>query len=210
MEIEVKLRLLTAAAHLRLTTILAPFHLKTLHQRNLFFDTPRNDLSTRRAVLRLRFFQNGVTAASATDPPRCVVSLKAKPTLVNGISRVEEDEEEIDHGLAKECVDSPSKLSSLESRVLKRVREEFGLNDFLGFVCLGGFDNVRSVYEWRGVKLEVDETKYEFGNCYEIECETGEPERVKTMIEDLLRENDVEFSDSNMTKFAVFRSGKLP
>ncbi|KAF2583567.1 hypothetical protein F2Q68_00003581 [Brassica cretica] len=165
MEVEVKLRLLTAAAHLRLTTLLSPFHLKTLHQRNLFFDTPQNDLSLRRAVLRLRFLQN--------TSQRCVLSLKAKPTLANGISRVEEDEEEIDAGL-------------------------------------GGFENVRNVYHWRGVTLEVDETKFDFGNCYEIECETEEPERAKSMIEEFLSLNNIEFKDSDMTKFAVFRSGNLP
>ncbi|KAG7578999.1 CYTH domain [Arabidopsis thaliana x Arabidopsis arenosa] len=210
MEVEVKLRLLTAAAHLRLTTLLTPFHLKTLHQRNIFFDTPKNDLSLRRAVLRLRFLQNAAVSAASSSPPRCIVSLKAKPTLANGISRVEEDEEEIEYGIGKECVDSPAKLSDIESRVLKRVKEEYGFKDFLGFVCLGGFENVRNVYEWRGVKLEVDETKYAFGNCYEIECETEEPERVKTMIEEFLTENKIEFSNSDMTKFAVFRSGKLP
>ncbi|XP_010467163.1 PREDICTED: triphosphate tunel metalloenzyme 3-like [Camelina sativa] len=208
MEVEVKLLLLTAAAHLRLTTLLTPFHLKTLHQRNIFFDTPKNDLSLRRAVLRLRFLQN--SAAVSAPPPRCIVSLKAKPTLANGISRVEEDEEEIDYGVGKECVDSPDKLSAVGSRVLKRVQEEYGCKDFLGFVCLGGFENVRNVYEWRGVKLEVDETKYAFGKCFEIECETEEPERVKTMIEEFLTENKIEFSNSDMTKFAVFRSGKLP
>ncbi|XP_010496025.1 PREDICTED: triphosphate tunel metalloenzyme 3-like [Camelina sativa] len=208
MEVEVKLRLLTAAAHLRLTTLLTPFHLKTLHQRNIFFDTPKNDLSLRRAVLRLRFLQNA--AAVSAPPPRCIVSLKAKPTLANEISRVEEDEEEINYGVGKECVDSLDKLSAVGSRVLKRVQEEYGFKDFLGFVCLGGFENVRNVYEWRGVKLKVDETKYAFGKCFEIECETEEPERVKTMIEEFLTENKIEFSNSDMTKFAVFRSGKLP
>ncbi|KAJ0241781.1 Triphosphate tunnel metalloenzyme 3 [Hirschfeldia incana] len=204
MEVEVKLRLLTAAAHLRLTTLLTPFHLKTLHQRNLFFDTQQNDLSLlHRAVLRLRFLKN-------TSSQRCVLSLKAKPTLANGISRVEEDEEEIDAGFAEACVDSPAKLSDLGSRVLNRVREEYGFKDFQKFVCLGGFENVRNVYEWRGVKLEVDETKFAFGNCYEVECETEEPERVKSMIAEFLSENGVEFKDSDLTKFAVFRSGKLP
>ncbi|CAH2052066.1 unnamed protein product [Thlaspi arvense] len=104
--------------------------------------------------------------------------------LANGISRVEEDEEEIDAALAKECVDSPSKLSVLGSRVLKRVKEEYGFTDFLGFVYLGGFEN--------------------------IECETEEPERAKTMIEEFLTVNKIEFKDSDMTKFAVSRSGKLP
>lgn len=124
---------------------------------------------------------------------------------------MEEDEEEIDAGSGQECVDSPSKLSDLgSSRVLKRVREEYGFEDFRGFVCLGGFENVRNVYEWRGVKLEVDETKFAFGDCYEVECETEEPERVKSMIAEFLSGNSIEFKDSDMTKFAVFRSGKLP
>ncbi|CAN8258061.1 unnamed protein product [Cochlearia groenlandica] len=214
MEVEVKLRLLTSASHLRLTTLLTPFHLKTLHHRNLFFDTPKNDLYLRRAVLRLRFLRNNATSAPSPLPPpppsRCVLSLKAKPTLANGISRVEEDEEDIDVVLAEECVVSPSKLSDIGSRILKRVKDEYGFKDFLDFVCLGGFDNVRSVYEWRGVKLEVDETNYAFGNCYEIECETEEPERAKAMIEEFLTANEIEFADSEMSKFAVFRSEKLP
>ncbi|XP_010533115.1 PREDICTED: triphosphate tunel metalloenzyme 3 [Tarenaya hassleriana] len=210
MDVEVKLRLLTAATYHRLTTVLAPFHLRTLRQHYLFFDTPRNDLSSRDLVLRLRF-QSYVGSSPAS--PRGVIDLKAKPTLVNGICRVEKDEEDIDHGFARECMVSPWKLCSLESRVLKRVRRELGFgdgSDNLGFVCLGGFENLKSEYEWGGERLEVDETMYGFGTCYEIECETGEPERVKTMIEGFLKEQGIEFSDSDSTKFVVFRSGKLP
>ena len=40
-----------------------------------------------------------------------------------------------------------------------------------GLVCLGGFKNVRDVYQWNGLSLEVDETKYDWGTVYEIECE---------------------------------------
>ncbi|XP_021912424.1 triphosphate tunel metalloenzyme 3-like isoform X2 [Carica papaya] len=203
MEVEVKLRLPDAAAHRRLTTLLSSFHIKTLHQRNFFFDTSQSDLSSRRAVLRLRFLENDAVS-------RCIVSLKSKPTLVNGISRVEENEEDLDFSVARECVDDPSKLLSIESRVLKRVGEEFGVGAEVGLACLGGFENLREVYEWNGVKLEVDETRYAFGTCYEIECENEDPERIKKMIEEFLRENEIGFSDSEMTKFAVFRSGKLP
>ena len=39
--------------------------------------------------------------------------------------------------------------------------------------CLGGFRNVRSDYKWpHAVKLELDETLYEWGTVYEIEVET--------------------------------------
>jgi uncharacterized protein YjbK len=69
---------------------------------------------------------------------------------------------------------------------------------------------VRAVYEWQGLKLEVDETGYDFGTCYEVECESADPERVKLLIERFLEENGIGFSYSDTSKFAIFRSGKLP
>ena len=37
---------------------------------------------------------------------------------------------------------------------------------------MGGFENIRDVYEWEGFTLEIDETIYDFGTNFEIECET--------------------------------------
>lgn len=203
MEVEVKLRLKDSSAHRHLITLLSTFHVGTVNQHNLFFDTPTSSLSSQRAVLRLRFLDKDA---------RCIVSLKAKPTLVDGVSRVEEDEEEVDPKAARECVENPSKLFDLESRVVRRVREEFGVEEESGngFVCLGGFENVREVFEWRGLKLEVDETKYAFGTNYEVECETEDPEAAKTLLEELLNDNGIVYVSSEMTKFAVFRAGRLP
>lgn len=202
MEVEVKLRLANAEAHRQVTTLLAPSHIKTHCQENLFFDGAAGELSSRRAVLRLRFYD---------DDARCVVSLKAKAVLVNGVSRVEEDEEDLDPKIGRHCVAEPGKLDSVvESRVLRRVKEEFGVVGEKGYVGLGGFKNVRSVYEWKGLKLEVDETSFGFGTLYEIECESADPERAKQVLEDFLKENGVEYSYSEMSKFAIFRSGKLP
>lgn len=98
------------------------------------------------------------------------------------------------------------------SEIMKRVREEYGLGggDDKKLVCLGGFRNVRAVYEWDGLKLELDETRYDFGTCYEVECETLEPERTKNLLEELLKSNGVEYSYSKANKFAIFVSGKLP
>ena len=39
-------------------------------------------------------------------------------------------------------------------------------------VCLGGFRNVRSDFDWAGFKLELDETQFDWGTVYEIEVET--------------------------------------
>ncbi|KAI4335639.1 hypothetical protein L6164_014271 [Bauhinia variegata] len=201
MEVEVKLRLTNAEAHRQVTTLLAPFHIKTHRQENLFFDGAAGELSSRRAVLRVRFFD---------DDARCVVSLKAKAVLVNGVSRVEEDEEDLDPKIGRDCVAEPGKLGSVESRVLGRVKEEFGVVGEKAYVGLGGFRNLRNVYEWKDLKLEVDETDFGFGTLYEIECESADPEGAKHLLEDFLKENGIEYSYSQVSKFAIFRSGKLP
>ncbi|XP_057968841.1 triphosphate tunnel metalloenzyme 3 [Malania oleifera] len=200
MEVEVKMRLPDAAAHGALAAVLSPFRLKTHRQDNLCFDGAAGELSSHRAVLRLRFYD---------DDAICVVSLKANAVLINGVSRVAEDEEELDPAIGRSCVAEPARLRSVESRVVKRARDEFGVGDG-GFVCLGGFKNVRDVYEWKGLKLELDETKYEFGTCYEIECESADPEGVKKLLEEFLKENEISYSYSKASKFATFRSGKLP
>lgn len=195
-----KLRLRDKASHQKLLSLLSPFHVATHHQYNTFFDGLAEELSSRRAVLRLRFHEE-------SHLPKCFVCLKAKAVIANGVSRVEEDEEEVDPAVGKDCLEDPQKLMNVDSRVLRRVKEEFGIK---GFVALGGFRNVRGVFEWKGVKLEIDEVKYDFGDMYEVECESLEPERVKGIIEEFFKENEIEYSDSVMSKFAIFRAGKFP
>ncbi|XP_071724438.1 triphosphate tunnel metalloenzyme 3 [Rutidosis leptorrhynchoides] len=204
MEVEVKLRIKDLENFDKLKTLLKTFHFKTLNQENHFFDTPDNDLSVNRSVLRIRIVNNDEIGTKA------IVCLKSKPVLIDGVSRVEEDEEEIDGAVALSYVKDSSLLNTLDSRILKRCRDEFGVVNEKGIVGLGGFKNVRNVYTWRGLKLEVDETQYEFGNCYEIECESEDPESVKMELEGFLNENGIDYKYSEMTKFAVFRSGKMP
>jgi uncharacterized protein YjbK len=181
--------------------LLSPFHVITHRQHNLFFDGSDSELSSRRAILRLRFYGND---------ERCVVSLKAKAVIVNGVSRVEEDEEDLDPKVGRDCVAEPGKLGLVESRIMGRVKEEFGVVGENGFLGLGGFKNVRSVYDWKGLKLEVDETDFDFGTLYEIECESADPEEAKRILEEFLKENGIDYSYSVVSKFAIFRSGKLP
>lgn len=211
MEVEVKLRIPESSAHQRLSDLLAPRHLRTHHQENVFFDGSRGELSSRLAVLRLRFYDGDI---------RCVASLKARALLSDGVSRVEEDEEDVDPSAARACIAEPWRLLSLPaavvgcggpSRILKRVVVEFGAGgEVPEFVCLGGFRNVRAVYGWdEGLTLELDETHYDFGTSYELECETTEPDRAKELLEGFLKENEIPYSYSTASKFAVFRAGKL-
>lgn len=208
MEVEVKLRLPDSASHQKLSSLLSPFHAKTLIQENIFFDGSNSELSSNFAVLRLRFSNLN----NNNNNPHSVLSLKAKPVISDGISRVEEVEEPLDSTLARACIAEPWRLLSVDSSsIIRRVKEEFGVGERgKGLVCLGGFRNVRAVYEWQGLKLEVDETGYDFGTCYEVECESDDPQRVKRLIERLLEENGIGFSNSETSKFAIFRSGKLP
>ncbi|XP_022965950.1 triphosphate tunel metalloenzyme 3 [Cucurbita maxima] len=198
MEVEVKLRLPDSVSHGQVSTLLSPFHVKTHRQENFFFDGSSGELSARRAVLRIRFYD---------DDARCVISLKARAVLVDGVSRVEEEEEELEPSVGRACVENPQRLKEVESRIMGRVKDEFGPS---GFVGLGGFGNVRGVFEWNGLKLELDESSFEFGTLYEIECESTDPDAAKKMIEDLLKENQIAYWYSEASKFSIFRSGKLP
>ncbi|XP_031283886.1 triphosphate tunnel metalloenzyme 3-like [Pistacia vera] len=201
MEVEVKLRLKNSTAHQQVSNLLSPFHKKTLFQENIFFDDKHSKLSSNLAVLRLRFYNLN---------SHCVLSLKAKPSISNGISRIQELEEPLPVATATECVSKPSLLSKIDSKIMALVKNEYGVGENSEFVCLGRFKNVRGVYEWKGLKLELDETIYGFGTCYEIECESLDPERDKKLIEGFLEENGIEYEYSQVSKFAVFRSGKLP
>lgn len=210
MEVEVKLRLPGSASHQKLSSLLFPLHAKTLIQENIFFDGSNCELSSNLAVLRVRF--SNLNDSNTSTNPQSVLSLKAKPIVSDGISRVEEVEEPLDPILARACIAEPWRLLSVDSSsIIRRVKEDFGLGDReKGLVCLGGFRNVRAVYDWQGLKLEVDETNYDFGTCYEVECESSDPERDKKLIERLLEENGIDFSYSESSKFAIFLSRKLP
>ncbi|WVZ04198.1 hypothetical protein V8G54_025004 [Vigna mungo] len=109
MEVEVKLRLADANAHRRVTSLLSPFHVVTHRQKNLFFNGVASELSERRTVLRLRFYG---------DNEWCVVSLKTRAVLVETVSRVKKDEEDLNPRVGHECVAELEKLGSVESRVL--------------------------------------------------------------------------------------------
>ncbi len=99
MELEVNLTLLDAIAPRHVTTVLTPFHVTTHRQENNFFDRSSNELSSRRAILRLQF---------ANTDPHCVVTLKAKAVIVDSVSRVEEDKEVLDAAISRECLAEPA------------------------------------------------------------------------------------------------------
>ncbi|CAM6100846.1 unnamed protein product [Calypogeia fissa] len=197
MEIEVKLKLSGPEAHEKVAKLLKPFHDVTHMQENVFFDGANKELSSRKSVLRLRFYD---------EDKKCVVTYKGDAVIESGISRGEELEEEIDVVRGRDYVAYPKRIAISTSELLKKVVSKFGATDF---VCLGGFRNIRSVYKWEGLKIELDETRFDFGTAYEVECEDTDPERVRQVLGNLLDSNGIQYSYSTKSKFAVFRSGKL-
>jgi len=115
-------------------------------------------------------------------------------------------EEDIDVALARSCVADASQLQGSGCKLLQQIIREY---DCEKFVCLGGFRNVRNVYDWEGVKLELDETQYAFGTTYEIECETTDPERFRQLLGELLDKNGISYRYSTISKFGIFRAGKI-
>lgn len=210
MEVEIKLRLPDAAAHRRLSTFLAPRLLRTDAQRNVFFDAPARPLAAATAALRVRLY-----GLDDRAPSRAVLALKRRPRIDAGVSRVEEVEEPLDPALALACVDDPACLGAVDSPIVRLVSDEYGVGgDAAPFVCLGGFRNTRGVYELGegeglGLVLELDETHFDFGTNYELECETAEPDQAKEVLERLLTVAGVPYEYSRSNKFACFMAGKL-
>lgn len=211
MEVEIKLRLPDAAAHRRLSSFLAP-RLRCTHvQRNLFFDAAARTLAAATAALRVRLYGPDDRA-----PSRAVLALKRRPRIDAGVSRVEEVEEPLDPALAVTCADDPARLGGIDSAIIRQVAAEYGVGgDAAPFVCLGGFRNTRSVYdleddsEGLGLVLELDETRFDFGTSYELECETAEPDKAKEVLERLLTVAGVPYQYSRSNKFGCFMAGKL-
>nr|KAJ3420944.1 hypothetical protein HK105_004884 [Polyrhizophydium stewartii] len=200
MEIELKLRLASKAAH---TAVIELFRalpgsrfLGTDRQENFFLDGPARDF------VRL-------DALTGAYSPKSVVTLKGKGGVRNGVSVNEELEEPIDDKLLDLIVHNPSVLPSVAGThpLLAKVMEEHPQASQLEVT--GSFKNERNIFEWSGLKLEIDETQYSFGSAYEIEVEHDDPQRAKDLLLPLLRSNGIDFTNSQRTKFANMKFGSV-
>jgi uncharacterized protein YjbK len=201
MEVEVKLRIQDIQSYTKLSDILNPSYKTTHQQENFFFDGADGELNSKRIALRLRFYNGN---------KRCLLTIKGRMVMENGIGRATEEEDDIDPTLGRKALQDPQVLLSSSSShplITKLIKDVGGLPH--GLTCLGGFHNVRKEYEWEGNLLELDETRYEWGTVYELECETVEPEVVREKLEKLLTQHSVSFKYSTTTKFANFRNKTL-
>lgn len=199
MEVEIKLALPGADMHAKVLKAFGPHRRTHYKQQNFFFDTPDSAISRSRRALRVRLFDND----------KAVLTIKGRMEMKDGIARATEVEDELDVALAKQSVETPQNLLSCGSPSLQALQKEVSLE---GLLCLGTFKNNRTVFDWEGHVVEVDETIYSAtDSCptedtfYEIELETEEPEKVKQLLTSFLDDHDIKYKDNNTTKFKRFR-----
>lgn len=204
MEIEVKLLLPSREAYEKLIRHLSPKFIKEYKQRNVFFDGTGRELSSARSTLRLRFY-----GSDDVDEDKCVLTHKGPSAIQDGVSSVQETEHRVDQEVAKRAISDPSLLLQLtNSSVMQRVREDHP--NLSSLQSLGGFENLRKEFQWDDQhKLEVDWSQYEFGDLFEIECETGTPQELRSQITSMLEEQSIPFADSTKSKFARFVTRSL-
>ncbi|KAI3630599.1 hypothetical protein MIR68_012034 [Amoeboaphelidium protococcarum] len=208
MEIEVKLKLLDKAAHQRviehLTKEAKPLGKEI--QTNNFFDTEDNALQKVRNVMRIR--QKIKSGGSESY----VLTLKGNAVLENGVSRVEENEETLSSDEAKSLIEDPTQMisqatSTSKSALLKQIFEKF--NDQSGWKKVGSFKNERQKFQWKDYVLEVDETMFQHGTCYEIELEHVDAITAKSHLENWLTSHGIQYSYSKKNKYANMLDGTL-
>eukprot|EP00695_Tsukubamonas_globosa_P002914 TRINITY_DN413_c0_g1_i1.p1 TRINITY_DN413_c0_g1~~TRINITY_DN413_c0_g1_i1.p1 ORF type:complete len:128 (+),score=0.91 TRINITY_DN413_c0_g1_i1:79-462(+) len=89
---------------------------KIHHQENQFFDGPNAELSSVRAVFRLRFTEEG---------RKCVATLKEKSTVSasTGVAVAQEKEHEVDAAVGRRVVEDPTAFSELQGDVPSELPE---------------------------------------------------------------------------------------
>lgn len=192
MEVEIKLRLPDKESHDVVAKLLQEGARNLYRQENFFFDGSRQELGKHLHVLRARFYN---------ETEKCTLTLKGKAIIEDGIGRATELEHAIEPAVGRKIVEDPGKMLQLQGRVMQVVREKFNPEKL---ICLGGFRNVRQEFAWEGHLIELDETQYDWGTVYELECETVEPETVKERLEELLGNNGISYAYSSVSKFANF------
>jgi uncharacterized protein YjbK len=197
-EVEIKLRLPDSAAYESLCQALIPCFKQAHEQENWFFDGVGKELSAKRVVLRLRFYD--------TDR-KAVITVKGAQVLEGGVGIAPEEEENVDPKVARGFLADPQAMLESSSPLIGKLKTQFGLKK--GLVGLGGFQNLRREYRWRGYLLELDQTCYPWGTLHELECETQEPKKVKAELVALLESHGVPHSDSKKSKFANFKDQTL-
>ena len=175
--------------------------IKTDNQKNFFFDSKRRELDQKRINFRIRII-NETTA---------IITIKGKGDkggkLTNGISRISEVEQDLDLLLANKIISNPLEiLNHGNIPLIKVFLDELESKDV---EISEQFSNTRFIFDYKGYKLEVDETEYTFGKAFEIEIESEKPEEAKKVVEAFLTENGIHYSFSKRSKYGNLKAGAI-
>jgi uncharacterized protein YjbK len=170
------------------------------NQENVFFDGTQKEITSVKSIFRLRFFDD------ENKKERCFLTHKGKSTLSQGVSSVEESEEEVDAQLARQAISDPNTMLQWKGELIELLRDMYKVN---GFVYLGGFKTLRKKYEFENHLIEFDQVQYSFGTNYEIEVETPDAHSFKPKLTQLLDNFNVKYQDSKRSKFANFVAGSI-
>lgn len=211
METEVKLRISEEAYQKVQEKLLERgFTLKeTDNQTNIFLDGQARELSKKRYVLRFRkIFRK--------DKYIYFTTLKGNAKLANGISKIEEFEEEISQDIFEAIVANPTLLPELglKQNLLTKVLNEHSIQS--PFEIIGQFTTNRKKFLIELVEnkpwiLELDETEFLFGKAYEIELEVPESEIdiAKESLEKFMGDNNIPYTYSKNNKFVNLMKGSI-
>ncbi|KAF9354001.1 hypothetical protein BGX34_011258 [Mortierella sp. NVP85] len=203
MEIEIKIRLFTEEDTARLEQVLGGEPFASEDQDNVFFEGFYNELIANQLVFRIRLIEK------LGKDPIAVVALKGNAVLIDGIARVEEEEEVIDVNTAKAIIENPKLIpeAATSHRLLNTIVERVRCN--FGYKHLGRFKNVRHKYHWQGYVVEIDRTTYLHGTAYEVEIESLDPEKAKEQLTTLLQEHHIAYGNSKYNKYENMINGTL-
>jgi uncharacterized protein YjbK len=189
MEIEVKISL-DQQSYVKLLTCLGK-ETAIQYQENYFLDSDK-ELQKHFVNIRLR-----------KENQDYYITSKRKGSLIDGISRINENQLQITQALFDDILTNPN---STTHPIIGDLLKEFNIQNL---ALVGSFKNKRMVYYWQGLCLEIDETTYAFGTCYEVEIETAEPELAKKKFLAFLNSNEIQFSNSTKSKYGRLLAGKI-
>ncbi|KAJ3301106.1 hypothetical protein HDV03_001336 [Kappamyces sp. JEL0829] len=215
MEIEVKFRLDAAAFHQAqalLATLENCQRIRVDKQENFFLDSVNGELEAKRVNFRLRHVESALADRNTQESFITIKGLGDQGGhITDGISRIKELEEAIPNQVFAALTASPNLVKDPQYASIELIGVLLAqLSKPLADIIVSAqFSNTRTVYEWQGLELEVDETKYAFGTAYEIEIESTEPEQAKKLVEELLTAHGIAYGFSKRSKFGNLKAGSI-
>lgn len=185
-----------------------------LEQTNYYLDTPRLQLRAQKAMVRVR------TIGAGPQADRAVVTLKIRPTLVDGLLSTAEHEADLSEDLAAPWLKAPPARVQAKDLGIADWTTAGGLLDQpltadTWLHVVGAMVNSRRVYRLEGYQLngptgplmlELDHARFGLGGAdghrFEIELEHPDAAAWRTVIDGWLAGLDVTAYPATETKYA--------